>query len=186
MGRNFRHPGLKQSRRGVDVNVAVVLLVAMVVILAAVLFILVRGYIGSSASSPPLGSALAVGGPVDSTGTLSGIAACSAAACNFYNFTIQSASSPLQLHDLAFEVFTASGSALEPTGGIAAINLTGAVVGLFSFSGGAWSSGGTIGSLDHMALALYTSGATPQSLSDDTLRVTGVAAYSGSISLSIV
>jgi FlaG/FlaF family flagellin (archaellin) len=178
-------PPLRHSRRGVDVNVATVLLVAMVVVLAAVLFILVRGYISSSSTNEPLGSALAIGGPVDSTGKFSGIAACSATACNFYNFTVQSASSSLELHDLAFDVFAATGTAFEPTGGIAAISLNGAVTGLYSFSGGAWTSGGTADSLDHVELALYTSGASPQSLSDDQLHVIGVAAYSGSITLPI-
>jgi hypothetical protein len=181
----FPRPRLRRSRRGVDVNVATVLLVAITVVLAAVLFILVRGYLSSSSTNEPLGSALAIGGPVDSTGKFSEIAACSAKACNFYNFTIQSATNALELHDLAFDVFAANGSAFEPTGGIAAINLAGAVAGLFSFSGGAWTSGGTVGGLDHVQLVLYTSGVTPQSLSGDTLRVLGVAAYSGSITLPI-
>jgi hypothetical protein len=176
---------LRRSRRGVDVNVATVLLVAMVVVLAAVLFILVRGYIGSSASSVPLGSALAVGAPADSTGEYAAIAACSASACNFYNFTIVSASSALQLHNLAFTLFTASASAFEPTGGIAAVNVAGSLVGLYSFSAGSWTTGATIGSLDHMSLVLYTSGPTPQSLADDTLHVNGVASYSGSISVTV-
>jgi FlaG/FlaF family flagellin (archaellin) len=181
----FPRPRLRRSRRGVDVNVATVLLVAITVVLAAVLFILVRGYISSGSTNEPLGSALAIGGPVDSTGKFSGIAACSATACNFYNFTIQSASDALELHDLSFDVFAANGSAFEPTGGIAAVNLAGAIVGLFSFSGGAWTSGGTTANLNHIELALYTSGATPRSLSGDTLRVLGVAAYAGSITLPI-
>lgn len=180
-----RRPRFARSRRGVDVNVATVLLVAITVVLAAVLFIIVKGYLGSSSTNAPLGSALAVGGPVDSNGEFSGITACTATACDFYNFTIQSASAPLQLHDLAFSVVGGTGGAFQPTGGVAAINLNGGVAGLYSFSAGAWTSGGTTGSLDHIVLVVYTSGGTPQSLSGDMLRVNGVAAYSGTISLPI-
>jgi hypothetical protein len=176
---------LQRSRRGVDVMVATVMLVAIVVVLAAVLFVLVEAYLGSSSTNPPLGAALALSTPAFSTGESSLISACSTTPCNFDNTSIQTASPGLQLHDLAFEVFWPNGSAFKPTGGIAALSPAGVVVGQYSFSSETWTSGGTISGQSHVTLALYTSGAAPQSLSGDSLRINGVAGYSGSITLPL-
>ena len=161
--------------------VAVVLLVAIVVVLAAILFILVERDLGSTNSLPTLGSALALSSPVFAYGKASGIGACAAAGCNFYNMTVQSATSGLQLHDLIFEVISGNGTLFVPKGGVVVLNAAGAVVAQYAFTPETWTSGGTTAGQNDLTIVLYTSGATPQSLSGDTLRVVGVATYSGSI-----
>jgi hypothetical protein len=176
---------LRRSRRGVDVNVATVLLVAITVVLAAVLFVLAEGYLGSTNTHPSLGASLALSSPVFAQGLTSAIAPCSAASCNFYNMTVQSATSGLQLHDLVFELISGNGTIFVPTGGLDALNASGTVVGQYAFSSESWVSGGTVAGQSHLTFALYTSGPTPRILSGDTLRVIGVAAYSGSISIHL-
>jgi FlaG/FlaF family flagellin (archaellin) len=161
--------------------VAMVLLVAIVVVLAAILFILVEKDLGSTNSHPTLGTALALSNPVFANSKSSGISSCSAMACDFYNMTVQSATSGLQLQDLAFQVVNLSGKIFVPTGGVVALNGAGVVVAQYAFTSERWVSGGTTVGQDDLTIVVYTNGATPQSLSGDTLRVIGVNTYSGSI-----
>jgi hypothetical protein len=177
-------PRIHSSRRGVDVMVATVLLVAIVVVLAAVLFVLVEQYTSSTSSAPTLGASLALATPIDAVSKATAIAPCSAAACDFYNMSVQSATSGMELHDLLFELEYGNGSLFVPTGGVVVLDGTGTITAQYSFSAG-WTSGGTTIVSTHLTVVLYTSGASPQSLSGDFLRVVGVSAYSGSISIHI-
>lgn len=165
--------------------VATVLLVAIVVVLAAVLFVLVENYTSSTNSAPTLGASLALATPVDAVSKTGAIAACSASACNFYNMSVQSATSGMELHDLLFELEGGSGSLFVPTGGVVVLNGTGTIAAQYAFNSG-WTSGSTTVVSTHLTIVLYTSGASPQTLSGDFLRVVGVSAYSGSISIHIL
>ncbi|MCI4353135.1 MAG: hypothetical protein L3K14_07100 [Thermoplasmata archaeon] len=165
--------------------IATVLLVAIVVVLAAVVFVLVENYLGSGASTPALGEALALPTPSDAVGKTSSISACSTTPCNFYNMTVQSAASGMELKDLTFQILGPGGNVVIPTGGLVALNVTGVVIASFTLGSG-WVSGGTMLVQSHLTMVLYTSGPSPQSLAGDTLRVLGVAKYSGSISLTII
>ena len=172
---------LRQSHRGVSDMVAMVLLVAIVVVLAAVLFVLIEKDLGSTNAHPTLGTALALSNPVYASSPVSSIASCAATPCNFYNMTVQSATSGLLLQDLVFQIVNGTGSVFSPTGGIVALNAGGVIVAQYSFNSASWTTGGTTPGQADLTVAIYTSGATPQSLSGDTLRVIGVAAYTGSI-----
>lgn len=183
-GRAFS-PRLSSRRsRGVADIVATILMVLIVVVLAAVLFILVRGDTGGAASTPGLSTALALGTPAEAVSRTATIAGCTASVCNFYNMSVQTAAHGLELHDLAFEVIGQNGSTLLPPGGVVALNALGAVVGQYTYTTG-WSSGSATDVTSSVTVVLYTSGATPASLSGDELRIIGVAAYSGSIAVHI-
>ncbi|MGA7861925.1 MAG: archaellin/type IV pilin N-terminal domain-containing protein [Thermoplasmata archaeon] len=170
--------------RGVSDIVATILLVAITVVLAAVLYILVMRYTSTPASLPGLGTSLALSTPQDAVSTSALVGACAATACNFYNMSVQSAAKGLELQDLNFEVQGANGAIFVPTGGIVAVNSVNVVVSQYGFASG-WTAGATTAVTSLLTLVLYTSGVTPQSLSGDTLRVIGVSAYSGSINVHI-
>jgi flagellin-like protein len=173
------------GRRGVDPLIATILLVAITVVLAAVLFVLIEHYSGAASSGPNIGESLVFSASADSVSTDSAIAACSATPCNFYNFSIQEAASTLELHNLQFTVQSSTGTPFTPTGGIVALNASGKVVGKYAFLSG-WSSGGTLLADTHLTMVLYTSGGSPTSLMGDFLQVYGVSGFTGSESVHIL
>jgi FlaG/FlaF family flagellin (archaellin) len=165
--------------------VATILLVAITVVLAAVLYILVTHYTAATSSNPSLESVLALSSPQESVGRSAPIAACAANPCNFYNISVQSAQSGMELKDLLFEIVAQNGSNFVPTGGVAMLNQVNGVVGTFGFGAG-WTVGATSPVTDLLTIALYTSGTPPQSLSGDQLRVLGVNSYSGSVYVRLI
>jgi FlaG/FlaF family flagellin (archaellin) len=169
----------------VDPLIATILLVAITVVLAAVLFVLIQHYTGAASSGPNIGESLVFSASADSVSTSSSIAACSASPCNFYNFSIQEAASTLELHNLQFTVQSASGNPFTPTGGIVALNASGKVAGQYAFLSG-WTSGGTLFANTHLTIALYTSGGSPTNLMGDYLQVYGVSGFTGSESVHIL
>ncbi len=174
----------RRRSRGASDILATILMMAIVVVLATVLLILVEHYTSSSSTTPGLGTSLVLGGPQDSVGHSPAAAACTTTGCNFYNMTIQSAAAGLELHDLVFEIVGQNGTILGPTGGIVVVNNVNTVVASCGFST-AWASGGATPATDLLTIVLYTSGATPLSLSGDTFRVVGTSAFSGSVDVHI-
>ncbi|MGC2288876.1 MAG: archaellin/type IV pilin N-terminal domain-containing protein [Thermoplasmata archaeon] len=174
----------RRRSRGVSDILAVILLVAITVVLAAVLYILVVHYTSSGTNPPGLGTSLVLSDPQEAVSTSSLVGACAATPCNFYNITVQSAASGMELHDLSFEIQGQNGANLVPTGGIVVLNPANSLVGQYGFATG-WTTGSMVDVTDMLTIILYTSGASPQSLSGDTLRTIGVSAYSGSIDVHI-
>lgn len=174
----------RRRSRGVSDIVATILLVAITVVLAAVLYVFVTHYYSASSTAPGLGTALALATPQDAVARSALVASCTATPCNFYNMSVQDAAKGLELHDLNFEVIGQNGSITLPTGGIVVVTGGNVVAGAYGFTTG-WASGNTTAVSDLLTVVLYTSGATPQSLSGDTFRVIGVNAYSGSIDVHI-
>jgi flagellin-like protein len=174
----------RRRSKGVSDIVATILLVAITVVLAAVLYILVTRYTASSSPPPGLDTSLALGSPQEAVGGDSLIAACAATVCNFYNISVQSAASGLELHDLSFEIQGQNGSNLVPAGGIVVVSSTNRIVSQYGIASG-WTAGSATVVSDVLTFVLYASGPTPQSLSGDELRVIGVSAFSGSIFVHI-
>lgn len=85
---------------------------------------------------------------------------------------------------MSFEVIGQNGSILLPPGGVVVLNAVNAIVGQYGYSTG-WTTGLDVLVTSSLEVVLYTSGSPPLSLSGDNLRVIGVAAYSGSISVHI-
>jgi flagellin-like protein len=165
--------------RGVSDILATILLVAITVVLAAVLYILISHYTAATSVNPSLESSLALSAPQESVSPDSVIAACSANPCNFYNISVQSAAAGMELKDLVFEIVAQNGSIYLPTGGVVIQNSAGAIVGKYTFPTG-WTSGPTSPVTDLLTIVLYTSGNPAPSLSGEQLRVVGVNSYSGS------
>jgi flagellin-like protein len=174
----------RRRSKGVSDIVATILLVAITVVLAAVLYILVQRYTASSSPAPGLSTSLALGTPQEEVSKDSLIAACAATTCNFYNISVQSAGKGMELQDLSFEIQAQNGSNFVLTGGIAVVNSTNHIISQYGFASG-WTAGDTTVVSDLLTIVLYTSGSTPQSLSGDELRVIGVSAFSGSIFVHI-
>lgn len=175
----------RRGHRGVADVLATILLVAIVVVLAAVLFILVEQYTRSPSTNPNLADSLALGTPTQATTADAALSGCAAAPCNIYNITVQSAAQGMELHALAFELLGLNGSLIVPPGGIVVLNATGAVVAQYGYATG-WTSGGMTLVASHLTIVLYTSGSNPQSLSGVFFRVIGVSGYTGSISVHII
>ncbi len=96
----------RKNRRAVSPIIATILLVAITVVLAAVLYILISQYT-KGGGGVTIGSALAIGSSTDgASGTV-----------NYYNMTVESAGSTLTLGSFTFEV-------RSPTGSIIAVGST--------------------------------------------------------------
>ncbi len=181
----------RKHKRAVSPIIATILLVAITVVLAAVLYILIQQYTKSGSSGTPLGGALSVGSSTDSTGASSAITACTATAtCSFYNMSVQSASSTLTLGSLAFQVKTVGGSIVTGPTGVAVIGLTGGLIGTYTFSSSAWTfttgsgySTTTVLSTEY-TLVLYQP-STSTSLVGDVFYALGSGAFSGSVQQTI-
>jgi len=163
----------KKSKRGVSPIIATILLVAITVVLAAVLYILISG-LTKGPGNTPLGTALAVASANEGQkGT------------NFwYNFSIESASGGLTLSNLAFQFQTASGGIVTLTAPtISAIGLTGTTVGTYTVASGTWATGGsTLVSNQQQLIFQTTSNLVGQG---DVLVVLGSGSFSGSIQATI-
>jgi flagellin-like protein len=168
----------KPRSRGVSDIIATILLVAIVVVLAAVLYFLVSG-LTKGPGNPSLGTALALGTPVEAS------AGAGATTDHWYNFSVAAASSGVNLGSLQFQV-QAPGGAIVPAGAawtLTAAGLTGAVLGVYSFSSSSWSSGTTVTLTSQDAISLNA--VQSAGLSGDTFIVIGTGSYQGSISVSI-
>jgi archaeal type IV pilus assembly protein PilA len=160
----------KKNKRGVSPIIATILLVAITVVLAAVLYILISG-LTKGPGNTPLGTAFAMSPANEATkGT------------NFwYNFSVQSASGGLTWSNLAFQFQTSTGSIItlaSPT--ITVVGLTGANVA--TYSAGTWTNGATTVSTLQTLVVLTT---TNMQSSGDVLICLGSGTFSGSVTTTI-
>jgi hypothetical protein len=140
----------------------------------------------------PLVFALNLSASRDSTGVDSGLSACAAAACNFYNFTVLFAHSNLPLGDLLLQIRNPSGEVVTFHVGLVVIGPSGSLLGSSNFTGtftgGDWAPAGAAGTSlrDTDIFVFYTAGPSPQSLTGDTLLVIGQNAYGSEISFPYI
>jgi flagellin-like protein len=179
----------KKSKRGVSPIIATILLVAITVVLAAVLYILISG-LTKGPGNTPIGTALAVGGLTEST-----------SGANFiYTTTIQSpaASAGMTWSNMLYQVQSAAGVVIAA--GPVNVTVTNPTLGgcssaLFVFSTSTWAAfagngkctSGTLG-----GSALVSTGAQITLLSTvnlngqgDKIVVIGQGTYSGTDPISI-
>src|ERR1700747_2982587 len=88
----------RKRQRGVSPIIATILLVAITVVLAAVLYILISG-LTKGPGNTPLGTSLALAAPAEET----------AGTGHWYNFSVQSAGGGLTLGNLQLQIETPSG-----------------------------------------------------------------------------
>jgi len=187
----------KKSKRAVSPIIATILLVAITVVLAAVLYVLIAGL----SNNKPLGTAFAMGTPAE--GTLSvaetGIACgvTSPAACYTYAFTIESAGSGITWNSIDFNVKSSSG-AVQAVTGYAVWPISGPVPAAGSsvcYASGttetSWTAGtagsGTTPISTTQTLIVYYLGTTSTSdpLGGSTLYALGTGSYSGTVQIAI-
>ena len=169
MNRNWR----RKPKRGVSPIIATILLVAITVVLAAVLYILISG-LTKGPGNTPIGTTLAVAPPKEaSKGTN-----------NWYNFSIQSAGGSLVMNSMNFQVQTATGAIVPPTGSwtLSVLGISGTSVATYAMTTGTWTAGGTTTVAAGQTIVLN---AVSTALSGDILLISGSGSYQGSISVSI-
>jgi flagellin-like protein len=168
----------KKSKRGVSPIIATILLVAITVVLAAVLYILISG-LTKGPGNTPLGTALALSAP--------GEASKGAGATTnwWYNFTVQAAGGALILNNLQFQIQTPSGTivAAGASWTLNVLNLQGVSIAVYSFTTNAFTSGGTTLLTSQHTFALNAVGAS--SINGDSMIVIGTGSFQGSISVAI-
>jgi flagellin-like protein len=128
----------KARKRAVSPIIATILLVAITVVLAAVLYVLISG-LTKGPGATPIGSAFGMGSPVGGTCTAAGVTAKTCAVAGDEIFTLTIEQSTINLGNVLLEVKTPSGSAFTNTlaGSFAIVSITGAEVAFYSVSAGA-------------------------------------------------
>jgi flagellin-like protein len=162
----------KKGKRGVSPIIATILLVAITVVLAAVLYILISG-LTKGPGNTPLGTALAMAAPNEGT----------AGTGHWYNFSVQSAGGGLTLGSIQLQIQTPSGGIVTwPAGStVNMVGLTGNTVGTYTTGTGVWTNSATA-ITSQMILVIYTAAT---SVSGDSLVVSGTGSFAGSIAVSI-
>jgi flagellin-like protein len=128
----------KARKRAVSPIIATILLVAITVVLAAVLYVLISG-LTHGPGSTPIGSAFAVGNPTETTCTAAQVTAhqCATSGDELVTFTIEQ--STITMGSVLFEVKAPAGTAYANAGAgqIAIMPLTGTTpVGYFAVPAG--------------------------------------------------
>jgi archaeal type IV pilus assembly protein PilA len=170
----------QKGRRGVSPIIATILLVAITVVLAAVLYILISG-LTKAPGNTPLGSALAVGTPVASAGG------------TVYTMTI-TPSSGLTPAGMNFEVTSSTGSILGVGTTVEVFGVTGCAVATYTFAGNSWAAGGagtacvpagtTTQVLTSGMQFQLTASATQSGLGDKLVAI-GVGSFGGQVSATL-
>jgi flagellin-like protein len=163
----------KKAKRGVSPIIATILLVAITVVLAAVLYILISG-LTKGPGNTPLGTALAMSPATEQQ----------AGTHFWYNFSIESASGGLTLSDLSFQVLTSTGgivTLLLPAATV--IGLTGNTLATYTWATAVWASGGSTTASNQQQFSLTTTSNLESQ--GDQLNVLGGGTFSGSIPVNI-
>ena len=174
----------KAHKRGVSPIIATILLVAITVVLAAVLYVLISG-LTKGPGSTPIGSAFGYGTAQQSSGGSSSPCGATPPAGHCYSVGIASASSSVTTANVRFTV-QSGGAPVSMTGGatVALLSLTGSTLATFNFTGGVWAAGtGTlpVTFASTMTLILYTS----ISVSGDDLIAAGTGSLQGTTSVAL-
>jgi flagellin-like protein len=186
----------RRNKRGVSPIIATILLVAITVVLAAVLYILISGFTKGPGNTP-LGTAYTFG---SATQTSNGAAPTFCVAqvaisdwCD--NLPVGSAGGGISAASLNFAIRDASGTPVSFTHGTPAIQLesaSGTSIATYSFTTSTWTVGGTTPLSTTQTIVLDTgctiSGANvcspiPTGL---VLYALGVGSYSGAVQVTLV
>ncbi len=172
----------KARKRGVSPIIATILLVAITVVLAAVLYVLISG-LTSGPGNAPLGSHFGWGNPTNLTGSNT---TCSATSVYCYGIEIASASS-VTTSSVTLGLHSAAGTATPfPSGTkIALLSAQGAVVATYSITTNGWTAAkGFSGSFaSGMSLQIICTG-TGSGLLGDSIIAIGGGSYSGTVGAS--
>jgi archaeal type IV pilus assembly protein PilA len=184
----------KGRKRGVSPIIATILLVAITVVLAAVLYVLISG-LTKGPGTTPLGTAFAMGAAQAITGTSSTPACVSGDSC--YSLTVESAGGGITAGSINFKVVYSTNSTTYQTG-----NVVGKGISIVSIAGLVVATGGTVAVTTALTLTTWTSGSTVGLSSTQTiwvdlgtaashvgqglqLQALGVGSYQGTVSATL-
>jgi archaeal type IV pilus assembly protein PilA len=175
----------KARKRGVSPIIATILLVAITVVLAAVLYVLISGLTSGGASSVPIGTTFAFGTPTQSSITACGTTP-PAGSC--YSVGVQSAGTSATTANIHFGLLKSGSGVAFNT--VQVLGLGGAVQATFTYSatGGSWSAGAatlpmSFSSTQTLLVNGVLASGTPAVIEGDSLEAIGVGSISGSISV---
>lgn len=162
----------QKGKRGVSPIIATILLVAITVVLAAVLYILISG-LTKGPGNTPLGTAFAMSAAKEST-----------KGANFwYNFSVQSASGGLTWSNLNFQFQTSTGQIISlGAPAITVIGLTGSNVATYTVGTASWTNGATTVTTQQQLIVQTT---TNLQSAGDVMVSLGTGSFSGSITTQI-
>jgi archaeal type IV pilus assembly protein PilA len=169
----------KARKRGVSPIIATILLVAITVVLAAVLYVLISGLTSGGASSVPIGTTFAFGTPSQSTNSNCGSGAI-AGSC--YSVGIQSAGSSATTGNIHFGLLKSGTGA--SFGAVEVLSVSGAVMATYTSSG--WAAGTSTLPLafsSTQTLLVTSTAVTTASIEGYSLEAIGVGSISGTVSV---
>ena len=169
----------KARKRGVSPIIATILLVAITVVLAAVLYVLISGLTTGGANTVPIGTTFAFGQAQQVGAAPAGSTVCpgTVTAGTCYSIGIQSAGASATTANIHFAV-QLSGSAVKFTG-VDLIDGTGTIISTYTPGSGWSTSSQPFASTDTLVVG-YTS-----SLAGDSLVAQGVGALSGTTPVAL-
>jgi archaeal type IV pilus assembly protein PilA len=189
----------KARKRGVSPIIATILLVAITVVLAAVLYVLISG-LTHGPSSAPLGTNFSWGVPVNGTSTSGSTEGCGATGtAHAFCYSIEVAGSSVTTSNvvlalrnsagatLAWPVAVTAGTAATPTTSqISLVSPTSATpVSGYGTAAGGWTNAagftGTISGGFTVVIYLVGTGAVNTGLLSDQIVAIGASGYSGSV-----
>ena len=182
LGKTMTRRWRQKGKRGVSPIIATILLVAITVVLAAVLYILISG-LTKGPGSTPLGTALAFGT----------INEASAGANFYYNTTVQTASGGMTWSNMIFQVQSTSGSTVAGVTSITTTNAAGSCnAAKYTFATATWAAAPSSACAGSGGSYLVVNGAAVQLVSTtnlnsagDTLVAIGQGSFSGTASFNI-
>jgi len=200
LGKNERS-WRKARKRGVSPIIATILLVAITVVLAAVLYVLISGLSSGGVGSKPIGSAFSAGNPTTASKCGAGTYLLNGCLTNDYVYVLTVETTGATFGNVLFEVKTTSGSiyagggvggftVLTVSGGIAAqgptaANAAIAMTSTFSTFGGVICNGAQCGPSTPWSsiytIMIDTGTANPSGLGLTFVAI-GTAGYSGTTS----
>lgn len=162
----------KARKRGVSPIIATILLVAITVVLAAVLYVLISGLTSGGANTVPIGTAFAYGQATACPSTSPGTC---------YSVGIQSAGSSATTSNIHFAVQSA-GSPVTVTGTVALVDNTGAPVATYTFGSG-WDNTGI--AFQSTETLVFTITAPALGVAGDSLVAQGVGSLQGTTAIAL-
>jgi flagellin-like protein len=171
----------KTQKRAVSPIIATILLVAITVVLAAVLYVLIAG-VTHGPGSAPLGSKLAWGKPHNTSGHTA--VGCAAVAGHFcYSIEVATAGGGLTVSSVALSLLNNVGATVSWPAGytVSLVNPTSSTaVSTYSIATSGWSNDAPFAS--GQTIVLYSSSAVgSQGLFGDSILAIGGSGYSGTV-----
>jgi archaeal type IV pilus assembly protein PilA len=183
--RSFR----KLNKRGVSPIIATILLVAITVVLAAVLYILISGFTKGPGNAT-LGSAFAFGVPQKTTGTAATntLGSC-ATGDQCYNIAVGSAGGGITAASLNFVVHDANGNPVAYAGAkVVLISSAPTLIATYTIATGTWAGAPTTGLATTQELVVdmgCATGACAPNPTGEVIVALGVGSYSGQVTATL-